>query len=109
MDFRNWLISMGRDVFAGALADPESLVGIARAPGVEDVFFEEFGSAPYSVLEERGEESVSDLETRDLLLPEEPVGEKWVEEELARRFPRLWSAFGPKSEPRRRLRQSRDL
>jgi len=92
-DFRNWLISMGRDVFTRALADPESLVSVARAPGVEDVFFEEFGYVADSVLEERGEEPGDEA---DRPLPSEPLGEKWSERELPRRFPQLWSAFGTK-------------
>ena len=44
-DFRYFLISMGREVFERALADPESLLSVARAPGVEDVFFGDFGYA----------------------------------------------------------------
>ena len=39
-DFRSWLISMGRDVYQRALADPESLADIELGPdGEEDAFF----------------------------------------------------------------------
>jgi hypothetical protein len=90
-DFRYWLISMGRDVFNRALADPESLVDVARAPGVEDVFFEEFGYVAATVLEERGEDA---FEGEDLARADEPIGDKWDEDDLPRRFPTLWAAFG---------------
>src|SRR5262245_22449335 len=33
MDFRDWLISMGRDVYEEALSAPASLAAVARAPG----------------------------------------------------------------------------
>ena len=41
--FCRWLISLGRPAFDAALKDPDSLADVARAPGVEDVFFEQFG------------------------------------------------------------------
>ena len=90
MDFRNWLISMGRDVYAAALADPESLAAAARAPGVEDIFFEGFGSIAYMVLEDRGQEPDDD-EPGDA---DEPAGQRWTEDDLQQRFPKLWEAFG---------------
>ena len=52
--FRYWLISMGRRVYEDALADPNGLAAVARAPGIEDIFFEEFSYAADNVLEARG-------------------------------------------------------
>ncbi len=89
-DFRHWLISMGREVFERALADPESLVSVAEGPGVEDVFFEEFGYVATGVLEERGE----DAEELEHPRPDEPAGQRWEEEDLPGRLPKLWAAFG---------------
>ncbi len=89
-DFRNWLVSMGRDVFEDALRDPESLVDASQRPGVEDVFFEGFNSVSNSVLEERPdlvEESKPDW-------PEEPEGERWEAHELSTRFPKRWAVYG---------------
>ena len=43
MDFRYWLISMGRSVFDNAMMDAESLADVAFGPGVECTQFEEFG------------------------------------------------------------------
>jgi hypothetical protein len=52
-DFRSWLISMGCRVFEDAMVDAQSLLGPAQAPGVEDVFFEEFSALPARVYEEQ--------------------------------------------------------
>jgi hypothetical protein len=90
-DFRYWLISMGRDVFTRALADPESLVSVAGGPGVEDVFFEEFGYVADAVLEDRGVE-----DDEFAAAPDEPEGEQFDDDELPQRFPKLWAAFGEK-------------
>lgn len=91
MDFRSWLISMGRSVFDAALADPESLVGVADAPGVECAFFEGFSYVANDLLEKKGADPDA---VATVPLPDDPVGEKWDEEDLPNRFPRLWAAFG---------------
>jgi len=92
-DFRYWLISMGRDVFEAALADPDSLASVAAAPGIEVCAFEEFGSVPASVLEQKG---VNMDEHAVAPWPSEPVGERWGEDdsEFASRLPKLWAKFG---------------
>ncbi|MGZ3459968.1 MAG: DUF4240 domain-containing protein [Archangium sp.] len=51
-DFRSWLISMERRVFENAVSNPESLVDVTHAPGVEDVFFEELQYVPAQAYEE---------------------------------------------------------
>lgn len=92
MDFRNWLISMGRDVYEAALADAESLVDVAAQPGVETTQFEEFGSIVGRVMEER---NIPESEAPpDFRHPQTPAGEPWTEEDLPAHFPRLWSKFG---------------
>ena len=91
-DFRSWLISQGRRAFERALSDPESLLDIAGAPGIEDVFFEEFAYVPAQVYEEKtGRELPAPVETA----PTDPAGEPWSEEgdDLQRRFPRLWARY----------------
>ena len=87
MDFRSWLISMGRDVYESALDDPESLLNPAIDPTVEVCAFEEFQYIPTDVY---GGEIDHGLEH-----PLEPAGEPWEEEgdDLRRRFPRLWEQF----------------
>ena len=92
MDFRFWLISMGREVYEAAMADPESLAEIAARPGIEVTRFEEFGSIAYCVLEERGvPESAEPSAQRH---PRKAAGERWKEGDLPGRFPRLWAKFG---------------
>lgn len=91
-DFRSWLISMGRGVFEAAMSDAESLVEAADAPGVEDVFFEEFQYVPAEVYEELTGQELPEYAGPS---PEEPAGERWNEDEgnLQRRFPRLWARY----------------
>lgn len=87
-DFRSWLISMGRPVYEGALADPESLANAAHAPGVEDIFFEGFQYVSSQVYEERtGEEFTEYTDS----YPEDPVGTKWWEsaQDVQQKYPRL--------------------
>jgi len=91
-DFRGWLISMGRRVFEDAVSHAESLIDVVDAPGIEDVFFEEFQYLPAQVYEElTGQE----IPTASGQHPVEPAGEPWGddEEKLARRLPRLWARY----------------
>lgn len=88
MDFRSWLISMGRGVYEKALADTESLVDAATDPTVEACAFEEYQYIAAGVY---GDEMDHGLEH-----PAEPAGEPWEEDgdDLRRRFPKLWRKFG---------------
>lgn len=90
--FRHWLISMGRRIFQEALADPESLASAADAPGVEDVFFEEFGYVPAEAYEEA---SGRELPPYQGSTPRIPRGDPWSSagEDLPRRFPKLWARY----------------
>ena len=92
-DFRNWLISMGREVYEAALHDPESLVDVADADGVEATSFEEFQYVPGRVYEDKAGHDMPDTGVRHA---QEPTGDKWSEEgdDLARRLPRLWAKYG---------------
>ncbi|QRK09060.1 DUF4240 domain-containing protein [Archangium violaceum] len=93
-DFRSWLISMGRRVFENALSNAESLIEVVDAPGLEDIFFEEFRYVPEQAYEEL---TGHEIPTYEEPTPVDPVGEKWSEEEgnLARRFPKLWARYHP--------------
>jgi hypothetical protein len=91
MDFRSWLISMGKDVFEATLKNVESLVDVVDRPEVEDCFFEEFLYVPSMVYEEKTGEEIPHI-TRDI--SSEPRGKPWEEEDLQKRFPRLWDRLG---------------
>ena len=91
-DFRGWLISMGRRVFERALADPESLADAADAPGIEDVFFEEFLYLPAQAYEESTGHEIPEYTES---LHHAPSGDRWSEEgnELRQKCPKLWAKY----------------
>ena len=93
MDFRGWLISMGREVYEKALADPESLAVLANDTTIEDFSFEEF---QYVASEVHGKD-IEDIEGI-IEHPSEPAGTPFEEDSdyLKRRFPKLWNEFGDK-------------
>lgn len=88
-DFRAWLVSMGRDAFVNALADPESLEAVASAPEVEDVFFEGLLTLPDEVYEQQTHTRAPAVRRnepkRRSPLPDQDT--------LRQRFPRLWARF----------------
>ncbi|PTL81915.1 DUF4240 domain-containing protein [Vitiosangium sp. GDMCC 1.1324] len=92
VDFRSWLISMGRRVFEDAVSNPESLLTVVDAPGIEDVFFEEFQYEPAQAYEELTEREFPPYAGHS---PATPAGRKWSEDEgnLEQRFPRLWAKY----------------
>ena len=108
--FRNWLISMGRDVYAAAIENPDSLVDVFPGLEDEDIEFEEFGyicdaafkakTGRHILVEEifPPSEVVSKLEPASIeehLLASQPKGVPYPkdiegdEAEFARRMPRL--------------------
>lgn len=90
-DFRSWLISMGRKVFEAALSEPETLVGPASDPAVEDVFFEELPNIAAEAYQlKTGRPTPELIPSR----PKAPKGDRWSSDaELVRRFPALWPKF----------------
>jgi hypothetical protein len=93
--FRCWLIGQGREVFEGALHDPDALADLLGDFDEEiDGDGEELGYAA-----DEAYEQLTGLVTPDLGLPappSEPVGEPLDLEDddvLAERFPRLWDRF----------------
>lgn len=89
MDFRSWLISMGKDVYEIGLKSPDELAAPAIDPTVEDCFFEEFLYVADQVFEEKFNEEM-DLE---MDYPDEPSGKPWEEDELKSMFPKLSRQF----------------
>src|SRR5262249_31921448 len=99
--FRRWLVSRGRDVYASALADPDSLArwNVRSGAGA----FWEFEGIYYvaaQVFEEKG--GAGDV--REYSEPEAglsgpwPAGEpfEYDDEHLAGRYPNLWRRFRAK-------------
>ena len=91
IDFRYWLISMGRTVFENAMADVESLADVAFGPGIEVTRFEEFGYIADQLLRTMGV-SETDAEIMAFEHPNSPAGDEWDDDDLPNRFPKLTAA-----------------
>ncbi|MER0244592.1 DUF4240 domain-containing protein [Streptomyces sp. HSW2009] len=94
-DFRCWLIGQGREVFEGALYDPDDLADL-----IEDFDPRTDGDAEdLGYAADEAYEQLTGAETPDLGLPEpadEPAGtllNLTDEKALAERLPRLWARF----------------
>ncbi|MFE1443160.1 DUF4240 domain-containing protein [Streptomyces sp. NPDC058739] len=93
--FRCWLIGQGRDVFEGALHDPDSLAGLLVEFDEEiDGDGEELGYAADEAYEQLTGTVAPDLGIPPA--PSEPEGTPLDfenDQELAARHPRLWERF----------------
>jgi hypothetical protein len=91
LDFRAWLTSMGRRTFEDALSNAESLLDVAVAPGIEDVFFEAFPNVPAQVYEELTGHEIPEYPGPSRV---HPAGERWSDgEDLQKRLPTLWTRY----------------
>lgn len=83
-DFRATLISMGRQTFRQALADPQSLADMDY--DAETTYDEGFQYVAATVEDER---SGDQRYVRYQPHPDEPSGQPWNEDEIAARYPKL--------------------
>ncbi len=94
--FRCWLIGQGREVFEGAVHEPDALARLLDGFDEEiDGDGEELGYAADEAYEQLTGTDAPDLGIAPQ--PPEPDGVPFDpddEAELARRFPRLWQRFG---------------
>ncbi len=94
MDFRAWVISMGREVFTSAQGNVESLVGwFGKSTDPDERYFcEELMYAPARAHEDM---TGDPLPSRRRPAPQEPAGKKWSEEgdDLQRCYPKLFMRF----------------
>lgn len=86
-DFRSTLISMGRQAYEAALADPESLAAIDYDDG--EACYEGFEYA--AILMDMGKGQTF---PRAQPMPDEPSGTEWDEDELAELYPKLAEKHG---------------
>ncbi|MCD0481725.1 DUF4240 domain-containing protein [Streptacidiphilus sp. ASG 303] len=93
--FRCWLISRGREVFEGALHDPDNLAELLpRFDEEEDGDAEDVGYAADEAYERLTGGPLPDLDVPE---PDEPAGRALDFEDhtaMAERFPRLWDRYG---------------
>lgn len=98
--FRCWLIGQGREIFEGALHDPDALADLLPDFDEEvDGDAEDLGYAADEAYEQLTGAQLPDLAAPELNRPEldEPAGTPFDFEDdkvLADRFPRLWERFG---------------
>jgi hypothetical protein len=93
-DFRSWLVSRGRAVYEASLADPDSLAETLE-PG-DDIEFEEFCYIAGRVWAEKTGRNRQEMSgpSGPPSQSSGPDGPNFAnEEELRRRFPRLWAKF----------------
>ena len=91
VDFRAYLLSLGRDVYESARADPDSLAYVSLDAAGET--WEDWTSPTMHVIHQRtGQWAFAGSPPTS---PLHPTGEEWQEDsdELARRFPRLTAAY----------------
>ena len=87
--FRAWLISQGRRYFEKCLRAPDELASRASLDG--DTEDEEF---LYCAAEAYREKTGKEIAKLDDLAPAVLVGERWQEDELVDRYPKLAKKFG---------------
>jgi len=91
-DFRDWLITLGREAFEDVLHDPQRMLDHADPAELSDPFDAEVGKAAVDVYHELtggGEIPPGTLRPH----PREPAGRPFKPEDLPRRYPRLWRAY----------------
>jgi hypothetical protein len=93
-DFRDWLITLGREAFEDALHDPQRILDHAEPADLRDPFDAEVGAAIYDAYEAAAgsREPLADARRPQ---PAHPAGRPWKPEDLPRRFPKLWRAYNP--------------
>jgi hypothetical protein len=87
-DFRATLVSMGRDTFERALANPEWLAGIDY--DADDAHYEGYQYVPTQVEKEL---SGGQMFPRTRQHPAEPSGEPWDEDRVAELYPKLATKY----------------
>jgi hypothetical protein len=92
MDFRGWLISRGEKAYEAALSDPESLTKVVKDDDGECQIegFQYVASRAWEAKTGLGSDAFPRHSIERL---DDPVGNRWEEDELDERFPRLAKRF----------------
>lgn len=91
-DFRDWLITLGREAFEDALHDPQRILDHAEPADLRIPFDGDVAAAMYDAYEAATGTRELPLEMRRPQ-PARPAGHEWKPEDLPRRFPQLWRAY----------------
>jgi hypothetical protein len=95
-DFRSCLVSLGRELYAQVLADPDSLAEIVDRPDVPYLQIEGFQYIAWKLYREKTGEDVPPDPKADRSGPREPAGERCDfedEDVMAERYPRLVAKY----------------
>ena len=113
--FRYWLISMGREVFEAALANPDNLAGIAWLSDEDATFaewqqqakdpipfseFQDFSYVAAQIWAKKTGKNFSEMPSSPILnatYSQGPAGDSWDDTDTAyfiHTFPQLWTKFG---------------
>jgi hypothetical protein len=99
--FRGWLIGQGQRTYEAALADPDSLADIPELHAGEGML--PWGEAMWFVAAEVHQERTGGELPPELGLYTELIGSWWPydqhQEQLRRRYPRLWARFRANTHP----------
>lgn len=96
MDFRDNLVSLGRETFYRVLRDPDELANLIGGPEVPNLLEEGFGYVAGRVYREKTGRDLQEHFGGYPRTPEEPAGQQGDPESAAeakRRFPRLYARF----------------
>ena len=93
-DFRDWLISLGREAFDDTLRHPDRLLDHADPAELRDPFDPDVRAAAFGAYAEL---TGADEPPGDAFRPHPaaPAGRRWKPEDLPRLFPRLWRFYNP--------------
>lgn len=90
--FRSWVISQGQQAFDLAVSDPATF-GMAIDPDTDDEDLE-CEDLLYAAREAHKELTGEYGPERINAYPEQPLGQRWEEDELESRLPSLWARWG---------------
>jgi hypothetical protein len=92
LDFREWLITRGKDVYEKALSHPDDLAQFVSED--DECRLGGFWYLPIQVWAEVTGEDESNFPDHDIDFVEDPVGTEWTDDELGGLFPQLSKKFG---------------
>ena len=92
-DFRDWLITHGREAYEDALHDPERLLNHADPAELRDPFDPDVARVAPDLYTDLTGQPIPEGALRPH--PAHPTGRPWKPEDLPRRFPKLWRSANP--------------
>lgn len=89
--FRGWLIAQGEAAFRAVLANPENLSDVVGDQHLDQIAYK--GQSILGATLDAYELRTGAEMPEDSSAPCELIGERWADEELPRKYPRLWARY----------------